>query len=318
MLRLQRGYGRRVSSTAPRADEQLDGAPAYALDPPLSREAVAQALGHIRELHEQEHRPDEGLRERKKRITRQLISDTATWMFCERGFDRVRVAEIAAEVGVSEKTVFNYFPTKESLVFDQEADLIAGIRETLTARASGVSPTQAMVGFIERECAHLDALGAEFYPLFLAFGRMIEDTPALRAARQELSGNLVSVAREALAQSAGLDPRDPEPAVAAQALISLWDIQFASRRRHIERGVGTPGLREAVLDDTRRAARLLDTGLWSFNTVAQGATGPAGLREAAKAAEDARKQVLEALRQARAAWAQVRGCRGAGERRDRG
>jgi AcrR family transcriptional regulator len=305
-----------VSSPAPRADEQLDRAPAYALDPPLSREAIAQALGHIRELHEQEHRPDEGLRERKKRVTRQLISDTATWMFCERGFDRVRVAEIAAEVGVSEKTVFNYFPTKESLVFDREADLVAGIHETLTARAPGVSPTQAMVGFIERECAHLDVLGPEFHPLFLAFARMIEDTPALRAAGHELSGKLVAVAREALAESAGLDPRDPEPAVAAQALISLWDIQFTSLRRHIEGGVPVPGLREAVLDDTRRAARLLDTGLWSFNSVAQGATEPSGLREAARAADEARKQVVEALRQARAACAQVRGGCGAGGRRD--
>jgi AcrR family transcriptional regulator len=306
-----------VSSTAPRADEQLDPAPAYALDPPLSREAIAKALGHIRELHEQERRPDEGLRERKKRITRQLISDTATWLFCERGFDRVRVAEIAAEVGVSEKTVFNYFPTKESLVFDQEEDLVAGVREALTDRGPGVSPTGAMVAFIERECAHLDALGPEFYPLFLAFGRMVEDTPALRAARQELSGKLVAVAREALAESAGLDPRDPEPAVAAQALISLWDIQFTSRKRHIESGVTAGGLREAVLDDTRRAARLLDTGLWSFHSVAQGGADPWGLREAAKAADEARGQVVEALRQARAAWAQVCGGRGANGRRDR-
>ena len=38
----------------------------------------------------------EGLRERKKRLMRQLISDTATSMFLERGFEEVRVAEVAA------------------------------------------------------------------------------------------------------------------------------------------------------------------------------------------------------------------------------
>ena len=63
--------------------------------------------------------PGEGLRQRKKRVMRQLISDTAPAMFLERGFEEVRVAEVAAACDVSEKTVYNYFPTKESLLFDQ-------------------------------------------------------------------------------------------------------------------------------------------------------------------------------------------------------
>ncbi len=73
----------------------------------------------------------EGLRERKKRLTRQLISDTATGMFLERGFDEVRVTEIAVAAGVSEKTVYNYFPTKESLLLDREAAMAHSIREAL-------------------------------------------------------------------------------------------------------------------------------------------------------------------------------------------
>jgi hypothetical protein len=51
---------------------------------------------------------------------------------------------------------------------------------------------------------------------------------------------------------------------------------------------------------------LLDTGLWSFNLLAQGGRTKQQLIEAAKAAEDARKQVVEALRQARRAWRDVR------------
>lgn len=43
----------------------------------------------------------EGLRERKKRLLRQRLSDTATEMFLERGFDAVRVSEIAQACGVS-------------------------------------------------------------------------------------------------------------------------------------------------------------------------------------------------------------------------
>ena len=55
----------------------------------------------------------EGLRERKKRQTRQYISDVATGLFMERGFDAVTVAEVADAADVSVNTVYNYFSTKE-------------------------------------------------------------------------------------------------------------------------------------------------------------------------------------------------------------
>ena len=73
----------------------------------------------------------EGLRERKKRLMRQQLSDTATQMFMERGFDAVRVTEIAEACGVSEKTVFNYFPTKESLILDRLEATVASLRAGL-------------------------------------------------------------------------------------------------------------------------------------------------------------------------------------------
>jgi AcrR family transcriptional regulator len=60
-----------------------------------------------------------GLRESKKLETRREIADTAMRLFVERGFDHVTVAEVAAAARVSVKTVFNYFPTKEDLFFDE-------------------------------------------------------------------------------------------------------------------------------------------------------------------------------------------------------
>src|SRR5215208_8135220 len=74
-----------------------------------------------------------GLRERKKEQTRRLIAETARRLFGERGFERVPVAEIARAADVSEQTVFNYFPTKEDLVYWRlgsfEEELLATIRE---------------------------------------------------------------------------------------------------------------------------------------------------------------------------------------------
>ena len=66
---------------------------------------------------------------------RQQLSDTATAMFLERGFDGVRVAEVAAACGVSEKTVSNYFPVKEALVMDRlEAQADRAGRRTVRSR----------------------------------------------------------------------------------------------------------------------------------------------------------------------------------------
>src|SRR5215204_1684348 len=75
----------------------------------------------------------EGLRARKKRIARQAIAATARRLFAERGFDSVTVAEIA------EKTVFNYFPTKEDLAFAGREEGIAGLVADITERPPGAS-----------------------------------------------------------------------------------------------------------------------------------------------------------------------------------
>ena len=103
---------------------------------------VAAVMRRVRRAHEAWYRsqhPDEGLRERKRRLTRQLISDAATALFATRGFDEVKVAEVARRVGVSEKTIYNYFPTKESMVLDDVDEMIEGVARALRERAPSES-----------------------------------------------------------------------------------------------------------------------------------------------------------------------------------
>jgi len=251
----------------------------------------------------------EGLRERKKRLMRQLISDTATEMFLDRGFYEVRVAEIAAACGVSEKTDYNYFPTKESLLLDREEQMADGLRRALGPGAVRQSPVEAALALIESET---NSMFAEFakdraidLTMFRKFGELIEGTPSLRAAERDMDDRLVQVVAEAMAARAGVAPEDPEPQIAAHAIMGLWRVQFRSMRRHADDTRTPEEVCRLVLDDVRRAARLIDTGVWSFGMVVQGRSGPQQLKAAATASNDARRQVIAALKQARDAWRQV-------------
>jgi len=270
------------------------------------------------ERWERRRHPDDGLRERKKRRTRQQISDVATTLFVVRGFDHVKVSEIAETVGVSEKTVYNYFPTKESLVFDRTDETIERLTAALRGRGAGESPTRAVLRALSDDMDDLEDLPEELYMFFPLFSEMIATTPALRAAWLDLQSRLVEVATGELARLADVDPREPEPMVAARAIVALTDLSFASRMRHIETGLRGRELRGAVVGDLERAARLLDAGLWSFNLLSQGARTHRQVREAAAAAEDARRQVQKALRQARSAWRELIRDERADARRARG
>jgi AcrR family transcriptional regulator len=210
----------------------------------------------------------EGLRERKKRLLRQQLSDTATEMFMERGFDAVRVSEIAEACGVSEKTVFNYFPTKESLVLDLGGATLNSLRTTLAD--PDLSPVEAVLKILSGELAGITSWLTEQDDLteaknmLLRFGMLIRSTPSLRAYQRDMTDQQVAVAAEVLAQRNGMSPDDPEPQIAAAALLALWSIQFQALRRHLNR-VRTPEqLRDMVSADVRRAAHLIDTGLTSL------------------------------------------------------
>ena len=271
-------------------------------------EEIAGTLRRARASHEARYRhehPDEGLRERKRRLTRQTISDAATIMFATRGFDTVTVSEVAARVGVSEKTIYNYFPTKESMVLDMADEALVEMAQVLRERRPNESLTEAVLRGLENDLSRLDEVSddiAAFIPMFMT---MIETTAALRAAWLDLHDRLAEVVRDELAAQAGLDPRDPEVSVAAHALVGLVQVAFESQVRWIKEGLRGKALRLAVSSDVNRAARLLETGLWSFELLARGARAASQARDLAQAAEQARAQVVSALRQARATWAQA-------------
>ena len=250
----------------------------------------------------------EGLRERKKRQMRELISGTATQMFLERGFEEVRVTEVAERCGVSEKTVYNYFPTKESLVLDREEGLVESIRRALGPGAPARSPIAATVEVLKEELdevrARWDERGHD-EALMERFVELIENTPSLRAAQRDMMDRLVQAAAEALAERAGVSPLDPEPQIAATAIVGLWRVQYQALRLAPAGTATVDEVCEEVSTQVARAARLVDTGLWAFEVMVHGRGTRAQVRAAAEAAQSAGRQVAAALRQARDAWRMV-------------
>ncbi|MGY0491742.1 TetR/AcrR family transcriptional regulator [Streptomyces sp. WG-D5] len=141
----------------------------------------------------------EGLRERKKRQTRQYISDVATGLFLERGFDAVTVAEIADAANVSVNTVYNYFPAKEDLFLDRSKGVVDRMSRWVRARDVGESAAVAVLRELRAEVESVSPR-VGLMDGYSDFMRVVQAAPALRsrlwAIQQEVRDNLVETLRE--------------------------------------------------------------------------------------------------------------------------
>jgi len=155
--------------------------------------------------------PAAGLRERKKARLRQEISDVATRLFAEHGFEQVTLAQIADAAEVSVKTIFNHFGSKEELYFDRANEIEDTFARTITERAPGVTALAALRSLLVENLVPFSGRGWEGAddPRLRAFFATQDRSPALQARRlligEELSGRL----REVLAHQLDRDPDDP-------------------------------------------------------------------------------------------------------------
>jgi AcrR family transcriptional regulator len=169
---------------------------------------------------------------------------------------------------VSEKTVFNYFPTKEALILDRLDATVAALRTGLAD--PGVSPVEAALRILDAELRTMTSwLAAQDDPVqagasIRRFGALIQAAPSLRAHQSDMMDQFVAVAAAALAGRAAMSPDDPEPRIAATALLGLWRVQFQALGKYLDDTRTPAQLHQAVSADVHRAARLIDTGLSSF------------------------------------------------------
>jgi AcrR family transcriptional regulator len=194
-----------------------------------------------------------GLREFKKQQMRHQLADVAARLFAEHGYDAVSVSDVARTAGVSDQTVFNYFPTKPELVLDRADEIRELYRETVRDRPAGVTPADAL-----RPLVHGDIdryVAADFALARGEFPAQCLQSDVLRRFALEVRDQQAGAIAEAIT---GTDPGLHPLVVRAHAAALVAVIQAITDRigaavlSDAERTAAAAGMRadaDAALDD---------------------------------------------------------------------
>lgn len=142
----------------------------------------------------------EGRRERKRRQTRERIEQAAMTLFMERGFDATTIEEITEAADVSKRSFFDYFPSKEEVVFAWQDSFADRLMAAIAARPAGESSVKAV------EEALIVTVTASADERALALSELIHCTPTLKARDQLKYAKLEQKLTEALIARSGGDP----------------------------------------------------------------------------------------------------------------
>jgi AcrR family transcriptional regulator len=195
-----------------------------------------------------------GMRERKKRERRQAIAQVALELFAKHGYESVTIRDIAQAAD------FNYFPTKESLVYNQESDREDALVGAVRHRLPGVS----VVAAFREKALELLIDGFVAQPK-LDWVRVATRTPSLQQYRREMYH------RQAVTLAAALRETDQNlSGLAATAIArALMDVASATTEelgRRLLKGVSRRKLREQLRVEMSEAFDLLEGGLASIGS----------------------------------------------------
>lgn len=128
--------------------------------------------------HDETITPEEGVRERKRRETLRRITDTGMRLFIQNGFEATTLDEIAAEAGISRRTFFYYFKSKDDILLS----LQSGMGEMIVARLLDAPrdqrPLDAIRDAIVQVCAPFPA------GEILAIDRLMRSNEVVQARKQ--------------------------------------------------------------------------------------------------------------------------------------
>ncbi|HVX34580.1 MAG TPA: TetR family transcriptional regulator [Solirubrobacterales bacterium] len=201
-----------------------------------------------------------GKRERRKRETRAAIVAAAERLFDARGYDGVTVAEVAAEAGVSVKTLFVHFRSKEDLVFADEERLLGRLLQMVAERAPGQTPLRAVTAAILAALADESGMrGLE------SFHRTLESSPAVASRLRRMWEDHESQLADLLAAERNEATPCPETRLAAAQLIALVRVTTSPDALAFVRARRSADATEPALRDwIERSADQLAAGLGDY------------------------------------------------------
>jgi AcrR family transcriptional regulator len=205
----------------------------------------------------------EGLRERKKRQTRETIAAAAAALFQARGFDAVTVADVARAADVSEKTIFNYFPAKEDLVLHDGGERLAALIQAIRDRAAGDS---LIAPFRAATMVFLDRVEHDPVESIVAIPRLVAGSTALRnrlfLGWEEESAALAPI----IAEEAGEPAGDLVPTVVTLTLAWTYRLTFRSAFTRLLAGEEQRVVAADLREQATRAYDILEAGLAGYGS----------------------------------------------------
>ncbi|MFE7816022.1 TetR family transcriptional regulator [Streptomyces sp. NPDC057433] len=189
--------------------------------------------------------PATGLRERKKRLTRDALVRASLELFAARGYEGTTVDDITAAVHVSQRTFFRYFASKEEVAFHVPHLAESLLVDAVQGRPPGEPPLDALRGALRESWDGVNQAVEQVVPLelHLRVYRVIESTPALLAAHLRRSSELEERLARVIADREGVDlDTDPRPRVLVAAVCSV--IRVAERSWSAGDDTGLTALRE--------------------------------------------------------------------------
>ncbi|GAA3382371.1 TetR family transcriptional regulator [Cryptosporangium minutisporangium] len=180
------------------------------------------------------------MRERTRAAIRDQLADTALTLFVARGFDRVTIDDLVAATGVSRRSFFRYFASKEDIVLGFMTDLAESLVHALAERPADEGVWESL----RRACDPAVARYAHDAERMLALFGLFEQTPSLRARHAEKHLHCHAGLTGELAGRLGVDPaEDLRPAVWAGSALAALQAALDAWAAHPQRPI------EALLDE---------------------------------------------------------------------
>jgi AcrR family transcriptional regulator len=168
---------------------------------------------------------DVGERERKKTETRAALRDAALVSFATHGFSQTRIADVAAACGVSERTFFRYFDSKEQVAVAGMEAWLEQLFVAIESLPDSYDPIEAVTAVIRQAEAGRFAFGMEEIRDAVAYATFPEVQDYFARVTDKFRQRLAAD----FARRSGTDVYDPYPRVLASiisagmfAIIESW------------------------------------------------------------------------------------------------